>query len=86
MNKKDERCDFCEGKLAQGKKTLEFWRGEELIVIRNVPAYVCQQCGEGYFSAEVSKKLDLFIEQDFRCEPENYITVPQYSAEQVLGD
>ena len=86
MNKKRDRCDFCGGTLTPSEKTLEFWRGEELIVIRNVPADVCQQCGEGYFSAEVSRKLDLFIGQDFRCEPENYLTVPQYTAEQILGD
>ncbi|HIC94142.1 MAG TPA: type II toxin-antitoxin system MqsA family antitoxin [Anaerolineae bacterium] len=80
-----DRCDLCGGELRPGKTTLEIWRGEELIVIRDVPADVCQQCGEAYISAAVSKRLDRFLEEYHRHRPERYIAVPQYSATQAIG-
>ena len=31
---------------------------DELIVIEDIPARVCEACGEKYFSAEVSRRID----------------------------
>ena len=31
--------------------------GDEIIVIRDVPAFICDRCGEAYYSAEVSRKI-----------------------------
>ncbi len=61
INTSIDRCDLCGGELKPGKTTLEIWRGEELIIIRDVPAYVCQQCGEAYISVTVSERLDQFL-------------------------
>jgi len=30
----------------------------EVIVIKDVPAYVCEQCGEAYYTATTSRKID----------------------------
>jgi len=68
-----------------GKTTLEIWRGEELIVIKDVPADVCRQCNEAYLSAEVSERLDDFLREYHRHRPERYIAVPQYLAAQAIG-
>ena len=38
MNNVIDRCDLCGGELRHGSTTLEIWRGEELLVIRDVPA------------------------------------------------
>ena len=84
MNGTSDRCDRCSGQLQPGKTTLEIWRGEELIVIREVPADVCQQCNEAYVSANVSKRLDHFLSEHHQHRPERYIAVPQYSASQAL--
>lgn len=80
-----DRCDLCGGELGAGKTTLEIWRGEELLVIKDVPADVCQQCGEAYISASVSERLDRFLSEYQRHRPERYIAVPQFSAVQVVG-
>lgn len=80
-----DRCDLCGGELRPGKTTLEIWRGEELLVIKDVPADVCQQCGEAYISASVSECLDRFLSAYQQHRPERYIAVPQYSAVQVVG-
>lgn len=81
-----DRCDLCGGELKPGKTTLEIWRGEELLVIRDIPADVCQQCNEAYLSAPVSERLDHFLEEHHRHRPERYLAVPQYSAVQVMGE
>ena len=37
--------------MQPGHTTLEIWRGTELLIIKDVPADVCQQCHEAYLSA-----------------------------------
>lgn len=86
MNSVADRCDLCNGELKAGTTTLEIWRGGELIVIRDVPADVCQQCNEAYLSAHVSARLDLFLDEHHRHRPERYLAVPQYSAGQAMGE
>ena len=65
---------------------MEIWRGEQLIVIRDVPADICQQCNEAYVSADVSMGLDNFLSDYHRHRPEQYLAVPQYSAAQALDE
>ena len=80
-----DRCDLCGGELKPGGTGLEIWRGEELIVIRDVPADVCQQCHEAYVSADISERLDHFLAEHHRHRPERYLAVPQYAAAQAVG-
>ncbi len=51
---------------------------------RDVPADVCQQCKEAYLSADVSERLDGFLDEYHRHRPERYFAVPQYSAAQAM--
>jgi len=32
--------------------------GEKIIVIKEIPAYICNQCKEAYFTPEISRKID----------------------------
>jgi YgiT-type zinc finger domain-containing protein len=84
MNNTVDQCDLCGGELKPGKTTLEIWRGEELLVIKDVPADVCQQCNEAYISANVSERLEHFLSEYHRHRPERYLAVPQYSAAQAM--
>lgn len=86
MSKVIDRCDRCGGELGAGSTTLEVWRGEQLIVIRDVPADVCQQCREAYISADVSERLDHFLEEYQRHRPHKYLAVPQYTASQAMDE
>jgi len=54
-------CAICGGKLKEERVKAELWVKDELIVIEDIPARVCEACGEKYFSAEVSKKIDELI-------------------------
>lgn len=40
-------CSFCGGEVK-----------EMLYIFQNVPAWVCQQCGEKYLTAVVAKKIE----------------------------
>ena len=84
MKTSEDHCDLCGGELESGKTTLEIWRRGQLIVIRDVPADVCQQCREAYLSADISERLDDFFSAVELHQPEQYLTVPEYSAAQVL--
>ena len=52
------RCYFCKGKIEEKRVRVDFRWGDELVVIEDVPAEVCQQCGEKYFSPEVYKAME----------------------------
>lgn len=85
MNTSVDRCDLCGGVLEPGYTTLEIWRGETLLVIRDVPADVCQQCHEAYLAPDVSQHLDHFLLEHHQHRPERYLAVPQYAAAQALA-
>jgi len=51
-------CGLCRGKLHPGETDFVARVGDEVISIRGVAAYVCENCGEAYFSPEVSRKID----------------------------
>lgn len=85
MGKKIDKCDLCGGELSAGTTSLEIWRGEELIVLRDIPADVCQQCGEAYLSAQVSERIDQFLEKYHQYRPKRYIPVPEFTAAQTIG-
>lgn len=53
-----EECYFCKGRLIQQKVKVDFRWGQRLKIIENVPASVCQQCGEQYFQSHVYKAME----------------------------
>lgn len=56
-------CYFCiKGKLKKEKVDIVRWWGKELVALNDVPALVCQSCGERYFDAKVSQKIEERIE------------------------
>jgi YgiT-type zinc finger domain-containing protein len=53
-----DRCTFCKGKLEKGTTEFIARAGGEVVVIKEVPAYVCEQCGEAYYTPDISRKID----------------------------
>jgi YgiT-type zinc finger domain-containing protein len=66
-------CYFCKGKVVQAKVNVDFRWGRKLKVIENVPAGVCQQCGEKYFQAAVYKAMEKLAAS--RAKPAARVTV-----------
>lgn len=53
------KCYFCGGKVREKKVTVDYRWGEDLVtVFKNVPAGVCQVCGEQYYKAEIVKEME----------------------------
>ena len=63
---KPDQCSFCRGKLQEGKTDFVAKMEDQVISIRDVPAYICDNCGESYFTPEISKKIDQVM-KDFHA-------------------
>jgi len=52
------KCVVCKhGETRPGHTTVTLEKGGATLVIRKVPAEVCENCGEAYVSAEVTRSL-----------------------------
>jgi len=56
------KCSVCHSETLSKKITYTQWYKGELIVIENVPANVCANCGEEYFSPKTVDKIQKVIE------------------------
>ncbi len=52
------KCSFCHGKLVESKTEFVIKLYGRVLSIKDVPAFVCQECGEAYYTPKVSRKLD----------------------------
>lgn len=58
------RCALCRNGVTQaGTGTVTLIRGDAIIIVRGVPADVCTNCGEQYFSSAVTEQLLAQAEQ-----------------------
>lgn len=76
------KCHFCKGKTQIKNVDVDFRWGDQLFVIQNVPVEICSQCGERYYSAEVSKKLDKLVEKQNSSsanKPQKVMEVPVFN-------
>ena len=51
-------CPLCGGRKKSGKTTYSADLGGGVVVVRNVPAMICNQCGEAWIDALTAKKLE----------------------------
>lgn len=59
----DFQCSFCGHSKSTFKKTRYIYRrGEDFLIVNNVPCEECEFCGEHYFETKVLEK----IEKDFQ--------------------
>lgn len=58
-----DRCYFCSGRLSSGLATLPFVVDSNVVIIKQVPAEICSQCGEAILSSEVAQEVDRLLKQ-----------------------
>ena len=46
------------GEIRQKKVTVDHWYEEKLVIIKDVPVGVCQECGQRYYAAATLDRLD----------------------------
>ncbi|HEX30572.1 TPA: type II toxin-antitoxin system MqsA family antitoxin [Candidatus Poribacteria bacterium] len=57
------KCVLCKGEMKEGKVNLPVDLEERFILVKSVPALICEQCGEYFISDEVMRKLELIVEE-----------------------
>lgn len=75
MSRVYHRCHFCGGEVEERKITVDYrWGSQLLAIIENVPAGVCQICGEQYFKAEIVKEMEKLANSEGK--PRKVLRVP----------
>lgn len=55
------QCPLCGGRLVPGSTTFSAELGFGIVVVRNVPARVCDQCGEDWIEPAVAQELEQMV-------------------------
>ena len=64
------KCIICEiGELKPGKTTFTMKRDQSVIVFEDVPALICENCGEEFFEEEVNGNLLKQAENILKSQP-----------------
>jgi len=53
---------MCKGTVQDGFSTFTTDMGGCVVVIKNVPSFVCGQCGETSYNGEVAQRLEQIVE------------------------
>jgi YgiT-type zinc finger domain-containing protein len=69
-------CEYCHSELPLSEKRVTVYRKRygQVYVLENVPARVCQTCGERYFAAEVVQAMEKMMTEP--AVPARTMTVP----------
>lgn len=58
------KCPLCRGKMSPGKTNLPFsLESGNIIVVINVPALVCEQCGDDFVEIDVVRKVEKIVDR-----------------------
>jgi len=67
--------------MVKKKITVDLRVGDELIVVEQVPAMVCEHCGERVFAPAVARKLQTLGKQ--RSKAARTLRVPVFSMDEI---
>ena len=56
------KCFFCKGALEETTTKFIIDLGECVVIVKNVPAMVCKQCGEKSFDDETMERLEEILD------------------------
>ena len=62
MNTLPAACPLCGGDKGAGKTTFTVDLGFGVVVVREVPATVCSQCGADWIEDDITEKLEKIVE------------------------
>ncbi len=58
------KCPLCKGIMESGKTNLPFsLEGGNVVVVINVPALVCGQCGDDFVQIDIVRKVEIIIDR-----------------------
>lgn len=56
-------CFMCKGDMEPKTRTYVATLENAVIIVKNVPALVCNQCGEVFYTLEVTRVLESIVER-----------------------
>jgi YgiT-type zinc finger domain-containing protein len=56
------KCFLCKGKLADKTSTFMADLETGIVIIKNVPSQVCEQCGEISYGGDVARQLEKIVD------------------------
>lgn len=56
------KCFYCKGETMETTTKFIVDLGRCVVIVKNVPARVCRQCGEASYSNEVAQQLEKIVE------------------------
>ena len=57
-------CVICKvGQVSEGVTSLTIERGSMTLVLKGIPARVCDQCGEAYFDSATTRRIEAIADQ-----------------------
>ncbi len=80
---KPDRCTFCKGKLVEGKTEFVVKVGDKVLTVNDVSAYICEECGEAYYTPDVSEKIDVIMNKSHKS---TLLMHPVAAGELSLGE
>lgn len=75
------KCLVCRWEMVDRKVTVDLRIGDELLIVEEVPATVCDRCGERVFTPEVTRRLQTLAKQ--RKKPLRTVVVPVFSLDKA---
>jgi YgiT-type zinc finger domain-containing protein len=72
---------YCGGEVVEQTIEYDYWLQKHLMIVSNVPADVCRQCGEKYFKPDILKRMDSLYHGIFERheKPQRTLTIPAVS-------
>jgi len=65
MNSNAHDCCDCAGKMREGRHDFMARVGNEIVVIKDVPALICDTCSEVEYTLEISREIDVIMKDFF---------------------
>ncbi|MDD5559556.1 YgiT-type zinc finger protein [Candidatus Methylomirabilis sp.] len=62
MGSENDRCPPCSGTKRPGNTTFTVGLGFGVVVVRNVPATVCSQCGADWIVDDVAARIEELVD------------------------
>ena len=58
-----EPCSLCGGEMEEKEVEVIKKAGEKVVVVKDVPAWVCKQCGERYYSIDTVERINGIVKE-----------------------
>ncbi len=66
-------CVLCKANLTEGRVNHIIDQGEGIIIVKNVPANTCQQCGEYYLDTKAALEIETMVDEIKKNKAEVFI-------------